>query len=406
MKKGLFKQVRMYSRNPKWSECISRKEQLYKRKNDIRNYFMRDYNRILHCMAYRRLKHKTQVFFATTNDHICTRIEHVNHVEAISYTIAEYIGLNTDLTNAISLGHDLGHPPFGHAGEIVLKKLAKKELNEDFWHEKNSLRFIDKCETIEDPENRQKNLNLTYAVRDGIVCHHGETNEDTIFPRSDYMDLDKIAKPNQCSPYTWEGCVVKISDKISYLGRDIQDALELNVLSPSQMRRLFKIIAPYGFAKNGEFNNTIVIHHFIIDLFKNSNPEQGIRFSDEALSTMKLIMEFSKKNIYSHPRLNTYEYYIKIILTSIYKQLKSFYSKERTLSKIQNNGNFCPILVKSFSKWLQKYSVQHREEPSKYENEIIYDLDEPNDYYQAIIDFISGMTDSFAKLIFNELTTF
>ena len=110
--------------NPKYNDCIERASQLYERKGDFRTPFMRDYNRIVFTTAYRRLKHKTQVFFAPDNDHICTRAEHVNLVESISYTIAYQLGLNTELTRAISAGHDLGHAPFGHGGEKILSSLS------------------------------------------------------------------------------------------------------------------------------------------------------------------------------------------------------------------------------------------------------------------------------------------
>lgn len=176
-----------FPEHPKWQELIRRQENIYIRDDDIRTEFSRDYNRILHSTAYRRLKHKTQVFFATANDHICTRIEHVNHVASVSYTISKYLGLNTELTNAIAIGHDLGHAPFGHQGEIVLKELVEEQLNERFWHEKNSLYFIDKLETLPDPEGRQKHLNLTYAVRDGIILHCGEVDENAITPRDNYI---------------------------------------------------------------------------------------------------------------------------------------------------------------------------------------------------------------------------
>src|SRR6266511_2838285 len=146
METGKFKNVAIQAENPKGGQCIKREQDIYRREDEIRSEFSRDYNRILHCTAYRRLKHKTQVFFATRNDHICTRIEHVNHVASVSYTIANCLGLNTELTMAIATGHDLGHAPFGHAGEEILRGLAQAELGENFWHEKNSLRFIDYCE--------------------------------------------------------------------------------------------------------------------------------------------------------------------------------------------------------------------------------------------------------------------
>ena len=129
-------------KNPKWENLIKREKPLYGRNNDIRSEFARDYTRIIHSNAYRRLKHKTQVFFSPKNDHICTRIEHVNHVESISYTIANYLGLNTELTKSISVAHDLGHAPFGHKGENVLSEISKRDVGIPFWHEKNGLHFV------------------------------------------------------------------------------------------------------------------------------------------------------------------------------------------------------------------------------------------------------------------------
>lgn len=110
---------------------------MYDRTNDIWSEFERDYTRIIHSNSYRRLKHKTQVFFSPENDHICTRIEHVTHVESISYSIANYLELNTELTKAIAVSHDLGHSPFGHSGEKILSELSKRDLGIPFWHEKN-----------------------------------------------------------------------------------------------------------------------------------------------------------------------------------------------------------------------------------------------------------------------------
>ncbi|HOV11269.1 MAG TPA: HD domain-containing protein, partial [Bacteroidales bacterium] len=187
-----FKDVAITPGNSKWDASIRREKAIYKKKDDIRSDFSRDYNRILHSKAYRRLKHKTQVFYATQNDHVCTRIEHVTHVASVSYSIANYLGLNTELTNAIAIGHDLGHAPFGHEGEYILRKIVMDEMGETFWHEKNSLFFVDKLETLPDLTNKDHNLNLTYAVRDGIISHCGEVNENAIFPRQELIRLEDI----------------------------------------------------------------------------------------------------------------------------------------------------------------------------------------------------------------------
>ena len=141
--KNSFFDVRACETNPKWENMIKRKEELYRRDNDIRTAFERDYTRIIHSLGYRRLKHKTQVVFSPDNDHICTRIEHVIHVESISYTIAKYLGLNPELTRAIATAHDIGHSPFGHEGERILSRLSKRDIGESFWHEKNGVDLVD-----------------------------------------------------------------------------------------------------------------------------------------------------------------------------------------------------------------------------------------------------------------------
>ena len=146
-----FERVAANENNEDWSELISREDELYCRDDDIRSQFARDYTRVLHSLAYRRLKHKTQVFFnAAGNDHICTRIEHVMHVESVSNTISKYLGLNEELTKTIAISHDLGHAPFGHQGEKVLNDISEKYLNKKFWHEQNGVYFVDNVELLED----------------------------------------------------------------------------------------------------------------------------------------------------------------------------------------------------------------------------------------------------------------
>ena len=238
---GQFKKYASSETNPNWEKHIERQQELYKRENDIRSEYERDYTRILHSLAYRRLKHKTQVFFNIDNDHICTRMEHVQHVESVSCTIAKYLGLNVDLTRAIAMGHDLGHAPFGHEGEVELTKIKKEFGLGCFWHERNSLRIIDSIELLEDNHRNYRNLNLTYAVRDGIISHCGEVDENGIFPRNEAIDLNKFTSSGEYQPYTWEGCVVKIADKIAYLGRDIEDAFRLNFIGINEFHELIKI---------------------------------------------------------------------------------------------------------------------------------------------------------------------
>jgi len=410
LQQGLFSEVSAKENNPEWQNCISRLEGIYKRNDEIRSEFARDYNRILHCNAYRRLKHKTQVFYATNNDHVCTRIEHVNHVAAISQTIAKYLGLNEELVNAIAIGHDLGHPPFGHVGERILGKIINdNKLELRFWHEGNSLRFVDKVETLPDSSGNEQNLNLTYAVRDGIVCHCGEVDQNVLYPRKEFIDLETIPKGGEISPYTWEGCIVKISDKIAYLGRDIEDAFTYKILTISQKKELKKIAEScLGKFKMAEINNTVLILDFIIDLCRLSNPQDGIRLSGEYLELMKAVKQFNYKNIYYHPRLKHYTKYAELVITSIFEILAGYYKGQDTLAQIAKDKEFYPVLVAHIEDWLIKYS-DINSETAKYKhckNETLYKIEDQQDYHQAIIDFISGMTDHFAIKVFNEITSF
>jgi len=407
MKRNIFLEVRMDNKNKKWEDCIKRVSPLPNRPDDIRSEFARDVTRILHCTAYRRLKHKTQVFFAPTNDHICTRIEHVNHVSSISHTIAEFLGLNTELTNAIALGHDLGHAPFGHAGEKIIQNIVKNELGETFWHEKNSLYFVDKIETLEEADGCHINLNLTYAVRDGIICHCGEVDENGLFPRKELIDLHEITEPNKYPPFTWEGCVVKVSDKIAYLGRDIEDALILRTLSRREVKELLRIIKEAGGSSFREINNGVIIHNFIIDLCKHSSPDKGISFSDNIFKIMNELKEFNYNHIYFHKRLEPYKEYADLIINTIYNLLKQFYSIENLSENLKEQENFYPLLIRTFSEWLEKYGrLKKNNQKHCYKNLVVYSLDNERDYLRAIIDFIAGMTDNFAKRVFDEIMTF
>jgi len=407
IRNNAFFENSMNINNPKWSNCIERNSKLYQRYDDIRSDFSRDFNRILHCTAYRRLKHKTQVFFSPSNDHICTRIEHVNHVTSISYTIANFLGLNTELTNAIAIAHDIGHTPFGHAGEKILNDISNTEFNLDFSHEFNGLNFVDNIETLEDPNGNYQNLNLTYAVRDGIVCHCGEVDEQNIFPRNDFIDLEIIQKANEYNPYTWEGCVVKISDKIAYLGRDIEDAILLEILSESQLKKLISSIKNFRKIKIEEINNAIIIHDLILDICKNSSLENGISLSDEFYQIMKTLKEFNYDNIYYHPRLKIYKKYADFVINTIFQILIEMYDNKNTYDNIKKYSKIYPLLIKTFSEWLMKLSRNSTlPESIKYQNKKLYNLMNHTDYCKSIIDYISGMTDLFAIKVFNEIMRF
>ena len=401
--KDSFKKYAANESNPNWNNIISRCTPLYKRDNDIRTEFGRDYTRIIHCNAYRRLKHKTQVFFFPDNDHICTRIEHVTHVESISYTIATYLGLNTELTKAIAVSHDIGHSPFGHVGERILSSLSQKDVGTTFWHEKNGLDFVDYIELLEDDNKYKKNLNLTYGVRDGIISHCGEVSENGLKPRTEYINLSDYKYPNQFAPYTWEACVVKLSDKISYIGRDIEDAITLGILD-NHLDELYKLLDS-KYTKD-KINNTIIINYLITDLCENSSPEKGLCFSQDAFNLINKINEFNYKYIYNCQRIQPSNRYFNIVLTEIYSLLKSTFEQDHTLENVENLNKFYPKLYKNFLSFLNHYFDLGNRENLKLKNQIVFNLNNEKEFYKAIIYFISGMTDNFAIEIYNEIIGF
>jgi dGTPase len=403
-----FTKVAICPKNDKYNVCISRINARPAKPNDVRSPFTKDYTRILHSRAYSRLKHKTQVFFATQNDHICTRIEHVNHVSSIGVTIAKHIGLNDELVLAIATGHDLGHAPFGHSGERYINVLTDKYLKQKFWHEKNSLRFVDQYETLQDSNGYDQNLNLTYAVRDGIISHCGEVEDAYLVPRDTAIDLNDILMANQYAPYTWEGCIVKLADNIAYIGRDIEDALRLKILDEEHINELDKIIHNYHNVDIKKTNNTSLIDTFVSDLCENSSPENGMRFSKNHLEFMKEIKEFNYNHIYYNERLTVFQNYAELILNSLFNVLLKFYDGINTIDYIiENYLEIYPELSKTFIRKLERYSdlggKQEREETLR--NVVLYSLEDKQDYIMAIIDYLSSMTDQFAIKMFDELTT-
>jgi dGTPase len=173
----------------------------------LRTPFQRDRDRIVHCKAFRRLKHKTQVFVAPTGDHYRTRLTHTLEVTQVSRTVARALDLNEDLVEAIGLGHDLGHPPFGHIGEEALDECLSERFGSRFLHHEHSLRVVDTL------ERDGHGLNLTMPVRDGIVSHSGRAKE----------------------PATLEGQIVRLVDRIAYINHDIDDALRAGVISAGDL---------------------------------------------------------------------------------------------------------------------------------------------------------------------------
>ena len=228
---------------------------------DIRPVYQRDRDRILHCKSFRRLKHKTQVFLTPQGDHYRTRLTHTLEVAQIARTIAKALRLNEDLTEAVALGHDLGHTPFGHVGESVLDRLCSS----GFTHFEQSVRIVEVL------EKQGMGLNLTVEVRDGIL------NTRTAG-----------------SPHTLEGKVVRLSDKIAYINHDIDDAIRGGILTeediPPDYRRIL------GFTTRERLNT--LIH----DMIRNSEGVPDIRMSAEVEEAMKELRQFMFTHVYTNPR--------------------------------------------------------------------------------------------------------
>ena len=424
-----FANVRCDSLNKKWNQAITRETPIYGRGNDIRSQFERDYTRILHCQAYRRLKHKTQVFFAPHNDHVCTRMEHVLHVASVAGTIAKYLGLNEDLTQSIAIGHDIGHAPFGHHGEDCLNSLMEQKTGANapkkFWHERNSLFFADYIETLADPNGVEQPLNLTYAVRDGLICHCGEIDQQGIKPRKDAIDLFSMKRPGLTQPFTWEGCVVKIADKIAYLGRDLEDARTYHVIDMASYRQLREIVgSTLGFERKGAralrsgkaVNTTVLINDLIVDLCEQSSPEKGLCFSDEYFRFILELKKFNFSQIYSHWRLKEFAIYAENIIKTIFRTLK------RTWLYAQNGRvalalRLYPKLCLTFEEWLikhtnyrawnsEKHDFINKKQIMHFDTPVVFDVNDEESYTKCIIEYISGMTDQYAIQIYEEIITF
>ncbi len=343
----------------------------------IRTDFERDGNRILYSMEFRRLRHKTQVFFNAKNDHICTRMEHVLNVGSIATTIARTLNLNQDLTYAIALGHDLGHAPFGHSGEKVLDRCLKS-INPDysFQHELHSLRVVDRLATRISKEkiNEKCGLNLTFEVRDGIACHCGENYDEYRLERDTTKDLSSLKnmKNRSAKPFTLEACIVRLVDKIAYVGRDIEDALRVKLIDINDIP--LDIRNTLGHT-NGEIINTLVC-----DLIENSYDRDCIQLSHEKGEALQSLIKENVRLIYQSEKIKRYEKTAENIMEGLfYDLLKCLKDFERLKhSELNIYRKFYNFIV-----------------------DMDYDEDEPDE--QKVIDFIAGMTDGFAMKCFDEI---
>ncbi len=350
------------------------RKRLLERKEDIRGPYFRDQTAIVHSLAFRRLKRKTQVFFSPTNDHVCTRIEHCLHVATIAATICKGLGLDVEKAEAMGLGHDLGHPPFGHAGEELINEIVRREnpSSPPFHHEVHSLRVADKL------ANEEGGLNLTYAVRDGIISHCGEIADYPITPGRDCPHLETIMERGKL-PSSWEGCVVRISDMIAYLGRDLEDAARAPFLKnediPDEIRRELG-------EKNGEIINTLVL-----DVIQFGRESGRIGFSQEKRRLVTTLKDFNLRNIYGHEVLLEYKSYCRRILNALFEHLMENYERWRS-------GSGEPPKSRRFVDNHFAY-YQQRLQP-------LYD-DEGASPIQIVVDYVAGMTDDFALRCYEEI---
>lgn len=356
----------------------------------VRSPFERDANRILYSEDFRRLRHKTQVFFNAKNDHICTRMEHVLYVNAISNTIGRTLNLNQDLVTAIALGHDIGHAPFGHSGERALNQCLK-QVNPDlsFHHEYHSLRVVDRLSTRISQEKiwEKCGLNLTYEVRDGIVSHCGENYHEHVLWADREKNPDTIYTDDHRHgmPYTLEACLVRLVDKIAYVGRDIEDAVRARLIdyqdiSPEVRRELG--------GTNGEMINTLVV-----DVIENSYDTDYIRLSDAKGEALREMILENNKLIYQSDMIVRYEknasnaleglfFFLYEVAVDVQKQRLG----GRSLADVRLSRAGDNKVVRRLLSFMEEKDYPAGECPE-----------------QIVVDYLAGMTDAYALQSYEDL---
>ena len=342
----------------------------YPRTEDMRGYFFRDITAIIHSYPYRRLKHKTQVFFSPKNDHICTRIEHVMHVATVSVTICKALSLDPDLAWAISLGHDLGHTPFGHTGEHIVSEIMEKHGG--FRHEGYSLRVVDNL------INYGKGLNLCYAVRDGILNHCGEVFEKIYKPDFKVKKLSYL-EGRMAYPSTWEGIVVRASDRIAYLGRDLEDAIHLKIVRKED-------IPPIVLKILGQCNSDM-IDTLVKDVIAYTEKEGVVGFTDDVYEAMLTLKKFNYECIYNSNPLIKYHQFIERIIRTLWNYLSETFDRYKfDTDKYSEEKN---MLMDRFGDFLFKMKDFYTEKEKSEAN--------------IVLDYIAGMTDDYAIDCVSEL---
>ncbi len=334
----------------------------------VRGVYSRDLTAIIHSRAFQRLKHKTQLFFHPQNDHLCTRMEHSLYVASIANTICENLGLNGTLAQAMALGHDLGHAPFGHVGEDTICSIFK-DLGV-FRHAEQSLRIVDVIELY------GKSLNLTFAVRNGIIAHSGESNQRIFkIPEEITCLFEKETISNKT--LSWEACVVKICDRIAYIGRDLEDAITAGILQEDEIPKEF--VNSLGH-KNGE-----IIDILVQDVIAASEKEGHICYSEEKHDFVNRLYNFEIKYIYKAPINNHWNEYVESVLTILYNYYNELIIKFG--SEIERYERNESEVVRAFGRYIDNHkSIYLTDGPDK-------ELNSPK---TIVRDYITGMTDRFA----------
>ena len=328
---------------------------------EYRQAFSVDVDRILHSSVYTRYIDKTQVFYLIKNDHITHRVLHVQLVSKIARTVGRFLGLNEDLIEAIALGHDIGHTPFGHDGERILSDICKNNGIGYFRHSVQSIQFLDRVERNGD------GWNLCLQTLDGILCHDGEIHDRKLKPERE-KSFEKLEKEVAAKkedpdtlliPMTLEGCVVRMTDTISYIGRDIEDAIRLDMIKRSDLpKESVKYL--------GDSNGTIVFN-LVTDMIENSFQNIYIAFSPEISDALKLLKEFNFKHIYMNPKIKKHLGTIKKLFEILF---------EKYLNDLENENHSSVIFTRFLKDMSENYLINHSKE-------------------EMVRDFIAGMTDQY-----------
>lgn len=352
----------------KYATRSSEAIRLYEIDEDFRPPFYRDIDRIIYSLSYERYMDKTQVFTNVKNDHISKRMIHVQLVSKIARTIGRALNLNEDLIEAIALGHDIGHVPFGHKGESILNKLSLKYGEGNFYHNVQSVRNLMFL------ENNGKGANLCIQTLDGIMSHNGEivinryepvkksVDEFLLEYTNSYFNPDIVKKQR---PMTLEGCVVRISDVIGYLGRDVEDAIRLGKIKKEDLPE--SVISLLG-SRNGEMVDTI-----IINIINNSIGKNYIEISPSIFKAINDLKDFNYKNIYSKTESDEQLRHIEFMFEYLF---------ESYLNDL-NNKNKASSIYKVFL------------------NDMDYNYLVNTTSTRMVIDYIAGMTDEYFIREFN-----